>query len=263
MNSQTVSIITPCFNSEDYLDEMMHSVVSQTYKNWELIIVDDCSTDNSLIIIGKYLVKYEKIKLIKLNKRSGAAFARNKAIEFARGRYLAFLDSDDYWERNFLKYSLECIKGHEFIYSSYNRVNKNRELIDKSDIIQLATKDEVLKGTPISCLTAFIDTKKIGKFFFPLNANREDLAYWILLLDKCNCAYGFNFCEANYRLHKNSSSANKIKMAFLTAEDYFTKYNLNLFQFVFFFSNYALNGILKTIKRSLKKLKDNFHKNFL
>ena len=249
MNSQTVSIITPCFNSEDYLDEMIYSVVSQTYKNWELIIVDDCSTDNSLIILEKYLIKYKKIKLIKLNKRSGAAFARNKAIKLARGRYLAFLDSDDYWERNFLKYSLERIKGHAFIYSSYNRVNHNRDLIDKSSIIPLVTKDEVLKGTPISCLTAFIDTKKIGKYFFPLNANREDLAYWLLLLDKCNYAYGFNFCEANYRLHKKSSSANKIKMAFLTAEDYLTKYNLTKQQSIFFFFNYGINGVVKYFKK--------------
>ena len=249
MNSQTVSIITPCFNSEDYLDEMINSVASQTYKNWELIIVDDCSTDNSLIIIKKYLIKYKKIKLIKLNKRSGAAFARNKAIELARGRYLAFLDSDDYWERNFLKYSLECIKGYAFIYSSYNLVNQNRDLINKSNIIPLTTKNEVLKGNPVSCLTAFIDTKKVGKFFFPLNVHREDLAYWLLLLDKCNYAYGFDFCEANYRLHKKSSSANKIKMAFLTAEDYLTKYNLTKKQFIFLFFHYGINGILKYIKK--------------
>lgn len=252
MNSQTVSIITPCFNSEDYLDEMIYSVVSQTYKNWELILVDDCSTDKSSTIIEKYLAKCRKIKLIKLNKRSGPAFARNKAIELSKGRYLAFLDSDDYWERNFLKYSLKFIKGHEFIYSSYNRVNKNREFIDKSDIIPLATKDEVLKGTPISCLTAFIDTKKIGKIFFPLNANREDLAYWLLLLDKCKYAFGFDFCEANYRLHKKSSSANKIKMAFLTAEDYLAKYNLTVFESIFFFFNYSTNGIKKYIRKLFK-----------
>ncbi len=251
MRDNFISIVTPCYNSENYITEMLNSVVSQTYNNWELIIVDDYSTDGSVEIINKYLSNDKRIRLIKLEKRLGAAYARNTAIKVSNGRYLTFLDSDDYWGHNFLQYSLESIKDKHFIYSSYNRVSETGNIINTSKIVPLVTINKLLKGTPISCLTAFIDTKKFGKKFFPLNVNREDLAYWILLLNDFKLAHGFNFCEANYRLHKQSSSAKKIKMAILTWEDYISKFNLSFVKAIFFFICYALNGIYNFIKLKL------------
>lgn len=252
MRENYVSIITPCYNSQNYIADMLKSVIYQTYINWELIIVDDCSTDKSVNVISKYLSLEPRIKLIKLKKRVGAAHARNIAIEAANGRYLAFLDSDDYWGDNFLKYSLESIKDNKFIYSRYKRVSETGKVINKSDVISLVSINKILKGTPISCLTAFVDIKKFGKKFFPTDTNREDLAYWILLLNDYKFAYGFNFCEANYRLHKKSSSAKKIKMAILTWEDYNNKYNLPLIKAIFYFSCYAFNGLLNFLKLKFK-----------
>ncbi len=248
-----VSIITPCYNSQYFLHKMISSVISQTYKSWELIIVDDCSTDNSINIIKKFLVDDSRIKLIKLDKNKGPAFARNKAIGLSNGRYITFLDSDDYWDIKFLEQSLYFVKKHPFIYSSYNRVDVSGEYIDTIKSIPKVDFERILKGTPISCLSAFIDTKKFGKKFFPLEFHREDLAYWVLLLKDFKVAYGYNFCQANYRLHRQSSSYNKIKMAYLTWQDYKSKYNLTLLKKINYFINYAVRGYLKSIKIKLFK----------
>ena len=245
MNNTTISIITPCFNSEKYLEKMINSVISQSYKSWELIIVDDYSTDNSINIINKYLNLDARIKLIKLKNKSGPAFARNKGINLAKGGYITFLDADDYWGKNFLKYSLESINNHVFIYSNYNFVNQNGKFIHKTTIVSKVNKNKILKGTPISCLTAFININKIGKKFFPLNSFREDIAYWTLILRDCDSAYGFNFCEAYYRKHKDTRSSNKLKMAIMTWKDYRNYHKLSFIKCLYFFSNYALQGIYK------------------
>ena len=250
-----VSIITPCLNAQKYLDKMISSALSQTYRDWELIIVDDFSDDNSVKIVKKFLNQDSRIKLLRLNKRSGPALARNKGINFAEGRYLTFLDADDYWGNNFLKYSIENIKDNLFIYSDLNFVDEAGKFINKVAAIPKVDYDGILKGTPISCLTAFIDLKKFGKKLFPLNTYREDIAYWLLLLKDFNEARGFNFCEANYRYRKGSSSSNKVKMAFQTWQDYRNQHNLSFLKSLYFFSHYAFNGSIKHFLPYLVKIK--------
>lgn len=253
MKKPSISIITPCYNSQNYLNEMICSVLSQTYTNWELIIVDDHSRDNSTKIIEKFINKDSRIKLIKLSKNKGPAHARNKAISIAKGRYLTFLDSDDYWNLKFLERSLHFAKKYSFVYSSYNRVNEKGDYIDTIRSIPRVDFHRVLKGTPISCLSAFIDTKKFGKKFFPLKFHREDLAYWVLLLNDFKVAHGLKFCQANYRLHRNSSSNNKFKMAYLTWVDYKNNYNITIIKSFYYFVHYAVRGNLKFLKLRLSK----------
>jgi len=248
VSKPTISIITPCYNSENFLDEMISSVISQTYKDWELIIVDDYSNDKSALVIEKYLLIENRIKLIKFENKMGPAIARNKAIEVARGRYITFLDSDDYWEINFLKYSIEKAKYYPFIYSQYNRVSEKGNYIDTISVVKKVNLDRILKGSPISCLSAFIDTSKFGKKYFPTKIFREDLGYWVKLLEDFKYAYGFNFCEANYRIHKKSSSKNKIKMSLLTWHDYRNNYNLSFIKSVYFYLYYVYRGNMKYLK---------------
>lgn len=248
MRENLISIITPTYNSQNFISEMLSSVISQTYTNWELIVVDDHSSDETAIIVEKFLKKDKRLKLIKLSKQSGPAYARNVAIKAAQGRYLTFLDSDDYWNENFLKYSLSSIKKHSFVYSGYNRISEDGKFINKSNVISVVTRSILLKGTPISCLTAFIDIKKLGKKYFPLEVFREDLGFWLSLIYDCKSAHGFNFYEANYRIHNNSSSSKKIKMAILTWKDYSRRFNLSLFEAFFFYVCYALNGLVNLIK---------------
>jgi len=258
-----ISIITPCYNAQSYLEKMINSVIQQTYKNWELIIIDDDSKDNSIKIINKYILEDARIKLIKLNKRSRQAYARNQGIKLSKGRYLTFLDADDYWGKNFLKYSLKSIKNHEFIYSNYFRINEKGKLLDEIKTIPKVNFSGILKGTPISCLTAFIDIKKLGKKFFPTNVNREDIAYWLLLLNDHNQAYGFNFCEAYYRYRNNSSSSNKIKMAIQTWQDYRNSYNLSYMKSLYYFLHYTVNGSKKFSRFFLLKIFNYLKKNLL
>ncbi len=248
MKDTLISIITPCYNSQKYLDKMISSVISQTYSSWELIIVDDCSNDNSINLIEKFQNRDSRIILYKSKIKKGVVYARNKAISLAKGRFITFLDSDDYWEKNFLKYSIEKAKKYPFIFSSYNRINENEEYVDTINSVPIVNLDRILKGTPISCLSAFIDTNKYGKKFFPINAFREDLAYWIILLNDFKYAFGFNFCEANNRLHKGSSSSKKLKMAYLTWHDYRNYYNLPLHKSINYFVQYAFRGYLKYLR---------------
>lgn len=248
MTKPSISIITPCYNSENYLDEMISSVIAQTYKDWELIIVDDCSEDKSTLIIDRFLIKENRIKLIKLETRMGPALARNKAIEVAKGRYITFLDSDDYWDINFLQYSIKKAKYYPFVYSKYNRVGEKGDYIDTIPVVKKVNLDRILKGTPISCLSAFIDTSKFGKKYFSTKVLREDLGYWVHLLEDFKYAYGFNFCEANYRIHNTSSSKNKIKMSILTWYDYRNNYNLSFLKSIYYFLHYAYRGNLKFLK---------------
>lgn len=260
MKKYDISIVTPCFNAQNYIDKMINSVISQTYVNWELIIVDDYSNDDSVKIVKKFVNQDDRIKLIELSVRSGPAIARNKAINLANGRYLTFLDADDFWGTNFLKLSLQNIKNHSFIYSEYKRVNEDGQFIKKIKTVSKVNYEGILKGTPISCLTAFIDLKKIGKKFFPLNTYREDIAFWILVLKECKIAYGFKFCEAYYRFHKNSSSNNKFKMALHTWYDYRNYYNLSFFKSVYFFTHYATKGAKKFFQFLLLKIYKNLKK---
>lgn len=108
-----VSIITPSYNSEKYISNTIESVITQTYQNWEMIIVDDCSTDSSCDIAEKYTQKDSRIKLIKLNKNSGPAKARNRAIKEAKGRYISFLDSDDIWYHRKLEKQVYFMKEND------------------------------------------------------------------------------------------------------------------------------------------------------
>ena len=123
--SDLVSIIMPSYNTAQYITETIQSVIDQTYHNWELIIVDDCSTDNTDIVVGK--IKDPRIRYIKNEKNSGAAVSRNRALREANGRWVAFLDSDDLWESDFLEKQIRFIKEKNatIVFASYKRIDKN------------------------------------------------------------------------------------------------------------------------------------------
>ena len=126
-----VSIITPAYNAAAYIAETIESVIAQTYTNWEMLIVNDCSKDNTAEIIQNYAAKDKRIKLINLKQNSGAAVARNTAIQNAKGRYIAFLDSDDLWKKEKLQKQIQFMQqnGYAFIYSSYEHFKGTKENI--------------------------------------------------------------------------------------------------------------------------------------
>ncbi len=213
MNS-LVSIITPNYNASQFIAETIHSVQHQTYNNWELIIVDDCSTDNSVTIIKEFQKKDARIILIELKEIVGPAIVRNKGINIAKGKYLTFIDSDDIWLPEFIEISKKNIMNSDgFVFASYHRFNEALEPKYKDFIVPSKVNySDILKSNSISCLTAFINIEKLDKLYMPTILYRQDMGLWLKYLKKIDYAIGIQQPLAIYRIRKKSHSRNKFNL---------------------------------------------------
>ena len=208
-----VSIITPSYNSEQFISQTIDSVLAQTYENWELIIIDDCSIDNSNKIIEAHMQRSEKIKLILLKNNSGPAIARNKGIEQAKGRYIAFLDSDDLWMPEKLSKQLTFMQKNDIALSFtsyYHMEEESEKIIQYIYALNKVNYSELLKKNIIGCFTVMYDTEKLGKVYMPDIRKRQDYALWLTILKKVPYAYGLDEMLGYYRVRSNSVSSNKI-----------------------------------------------------
>jgi len=250
-----VSIITPLYNCAEYLDKTIESVLMQTFSSWELVMVDDCSVDNSLSIAQYYAGQDGRITVMQLEKNSGAAIARNTAIEVAQGRYIAFLDSDDRWLPNKLEEQLKFMqeKNVAFSYSAYEKLNEQGEVIGRVGVPEKVNYRDLLKVCSIGCLTAMYDTKMLGKVYMPDIRKRQDLGLWLKILKKTPYAYGVKDVLAQYQLRSDSISANKRSAAQYTWKLYREVENLSLPVASYYFSHYAINGLLRTKAPRLAK----------
>lgn len=206
-----VSIITPLYNAHDYFDETATSVLNQTYQNWEWVIVDDCSSDDSFEIAKKYALKDERIKLQKLDKNSGSAFARNKALDIAKGKYITFLDADDLLDKCYLAKQVTFIKENGPIVSAgYMRMSENKTPFYVPNTVDYKT---ILKGNPLSCLTTMYDREVFPDARFDCDMEKhEDYLFWIKILKSGYIAIGNPEILATYRLTNNSKNSSKIKL---------------------------------------------------
>ena len=209
-----VSIITPVYNCEEFLEECIQSVLNQTFKDWELILIDDCSTDFSKRIIDKYLALDSRIRAYFFNKNVGAGVTRNKGIEISKKRFIAFLDSDDYWHTNKLKLQIDFMiqKNIEFSYTSFFELDKKdsvRKIILPPKNI---TSFSLLFNNYIKTLTAIYDSKRIGKIYMPNYRKRQDWGLWFNILTKTNKAYCLSEPLAYYRTSNASLSKNKFQL---------------------------------------------------
>jgi teichuronic acid biosynthesis glycosyltransferase TuaG len=216
MAQDLVSIITPCYNGARFLGETIESVLAQTYPNWEMIIVDDGSKDNSAEIARNYMGKDNRIKLIQ-QANGGSAAARNNGIKNANGRYIALLDSDDLWEPEFLESQLNFMNEKKclLVYSSHKRINEEGKECLKPFLVNGAISyDDLLKSCSISCLTGLYDTSKYGKIFLreDLRSLRDDFVFWLTILKKVGIAYANPQIIASYRILGDSTSRNKRKV---------------------------------------------------
>lgn len=243
-----VSVITPAYNSENYISESIESVLSQTYENWELIIVDDKSTDKTKDIIEHYVHNDSRISLIELQENSGAAVARNTALESAKGRYIAFLDSDDRWKNNKLEKQIEFLKrnGYGFTFTGYEYILDSNNPTQK--IFRVPSKlnySQALKNTVIGCLTVVVDKSIIGDFRMPLVRRGQDYLTWLMLLEKGNIAYGLDESLAEYRKVKGSLSYSKIKAIRRQWYNYRKIIKLPLLKCCYYYFFYAFNNVKK------------------
>ncbi|QSZ42369.1 glycosyltransferase [Sulfurimonas aquatica] len=242
-----ISIITPSYNSSRFIAQTIESVLAQTYKNWEMIIVDDVSADGSNEIIEEYCKKDNRIKLIKLEKNSGPAEARNRAIQEAQGRYITFLDADDLWISEKLEKQIKFMNENNlpFTYSSYYLIDE-----DNNNLGKFITKGEIsyssmLKTCSVGCLTAIYDTQKLGKVYMPLIRKRQDYGLWLKILKDIKTSKGMLEPLATYRILENSVSSNKIKAAQYQWKIYREIEKISLLKSIYYFIQYSYNGIIK------------------
>lgn len=244
-----VSIITPCYNSARFLEETIESVLNQTFIDWEWLITDDQSSDNSVEIIKRFDDK--RIILIEAEQNGGAGYARNLSLEKAKGRYITFLDADDYWEPHFLEEMVGFMKREnaELAYSNYARCNEH--LIPQIADFQadkIVTFNNLLKTCRLSLLSSMYDSQRVGKFYFPKNTKREDHIMWLNLLKKIPEGKPLPKTMAKYRMHSNSVSRKKTKII----EDQYLVYR-NFMKFstlksLYYTAHWAFNGFMKYSK---------------
>jgi len=243
-----ISIITPSFNSSNFIEQSITSVISQTFKDWELLVVDDCSNDNSIKKIEKFTEIDNRIKLISLDENVGAAEARNIAIRKAKGRFIAFLDSDDVWKNDKLEKQLDFMqsKGFAFTFTAYQPMTEDGKMM-RSIIAapEYMTYKSYLRNTIIGCLTVMIDREKTGDFEMPNIRSSHDMALWLNLMKRGFNAYGLNESLAYYRIVSSSNTAKKWKAAKEVWEVYRNVEKLSLIYSIFNFIGYVYNAIKK------------------
>lgn len=207
-----VSVITPVYNAEKVIAKTLESVFNQTYKNIEIVLVDDCSSDNSQQVINEYRAKHPEIVYFKQPKNQGAGAARNKALELARGQYVAFLDADDLWypEKTEKQVVLLNKKNGAFSFTAIEMIDGEGNVVKKKrKVKEQINYNFLLKNTMIATSTVLIDRKILGDFRMPLRRGGQDYATWLMLLRNGTIAYGINEALEQYRVGNKKSLAGK------------------------------------------------------
>jgi len=249
-NNPSVNIVMANYNKGLYLEEAINSVVLQKYNNWNLIIIDDCSTDNSRLILNKFKNKKNTIKIIYLARNMGVAFSRNLALRLSKSKYIAFLDSDDYWAPNKLadQISFMELKKYDFTYTDYTTfVILNNIKVIKKKIISPDSFNfkKFINDTTIATSTIIIKKSVVGVVKFPKTKTLEDYCFKSQILKKGINAIKFNSNSMFYRIVGNSLSSNKFKNIF------WLFYINKKFNKISLFQN--IKSIIKIAISSLKK----------
>ncbi len=252
MKEELISIIIPVYNAENFIEDTIKTIENQTYKNFEIILINDCSTDKSIELIRKKASKNEKIKLINLEKNSGAAIARNTGIDIANGRYIAFLDADDLWDSKKLEKQIKFMREKKcsFSYTSYEFAYRNG--VGNGKIVSVPETinyKQALKNTTIWTSTVMFDLNKLDKELIKMpNVKRgQDTATWWKVLKKIDKAYGINEVLSYYRRTNNTLSSNKLTALKRTWNLYRNVEHFNIFYSFYNFVWYCFNAIKRRI----------------
>lgn len=256
---KVVSIITPAYHCEETIDRTYRSIRSQTFENWEWVVVEDHSPDDSYERIKAIAEKDERVVVLRTPVNSGAAVARNVGIAAANGRYIAFLDADDFWDSKKLEKQIQFMeeKGAAFSFTNYRvcyNGGKCKPFLVRKDEIRYA---DLLKTVDIGCLTAMYDSEKLGKRYMPLDCpKREDHGAWLDITRDGTIAYRLPEILATYTIAGSSVSSNKFKMFSCQYRLYRRHENFGRLKSLFFTILVTINKILKSLKLVLKKEHD-------
>lgn len=235
----------PSYNSSNTVSKTVESIIAQTYDNWELVFVDDCSTDDTLEIVESFCDN--RIRVFTLDENSGSPVApRNKGIKYAKGHYICFLDSDDLWDSNKLKVQLEFMNnfGVNAACSSYIRI-KNEKILGVVTPPQIITHSMLLKSNYIGNLTGIYNCEVLGKFYQEY-IGHEDYLMWLSILSKTDCV-GVQEVLASYNVQEFSVSSNKFKAALWHFKILRNKLGLSYFKCLYYFLSYIFNALIKRL----------------
>ena len=251
-NSSLVSIIVPVYNAEKFIKDTIKTVIDQTYENWELLLVNDCSTDKCVEIIKEYQQKDKRIKLFSNTKNSGAAISRNKGIEESRGRYIAFLDADDLWEPKKLEKQVAFMQEKDcaFSFTGYEFADSDGEPNGKRvSVPSTLNYRQALKNTTIWTTTVMLDISKLSKqeVCMPNVRRGQDTATWWKILKKIDHARGINEVLSYYRRTDESLSANKLTALKRTWNLYRNVESLGIYASSYNFCWYVFNAVRRRV----------------
>lgn len=243
-----VSVITPIYNAEKYIAKTLESVFTQTYKDIEIVLVDDCSKDKSAEIIAKFKDFHPEIIYFLQPKNMGAGAARNKALELASGQYVAFLDSDDLWLPKKTEKQIKLMKEKKspFSYAAIEMIDEEGKTIKgKRNLKEICDYKYLLHNTIIATSSVIIDRTMLGDFRMPLRRGGQDYATWLSLLRNGAIAYGINETLVRYRVGSNSLSSNKFKSVKQVWEIQTQDEKINKVAATFHVGCFAFNAIKK------------------
>lgn len=238
-----VSIITPVYNSEKYIGNTIKSVLEQTYVNWEMIIADDCSKDNTAEVVKQFTDS--RLKYFKLDKNSGAAIARNEALDRARGKIIAFLDADDMWKPQKLEMQLKFMLTENigFSFTGYEIMREKGNKVVK--VPKTLNYDQFMKNTVIGTLTVMLNREIVGEVRLVNVKKDHDSMTWAKLLREGNLAFGLNESLAYYRKVEGSISNSKFKAARNHWKNCRQIEKLSIPKCMYYFAFYILNAVKK------------------
>ena len=245
-----ISIITPCYNSAGFITATINSVLEQSYKNWELILIDDCSKDETCTLIEGFTDKNSNIKLIKLANNGGVSNARNIGLAAANGKYIAFLDSDDIWLQEKLTKQVTYMEEQSLpmTFCAYNRIDEAGAIISRKIEVpnsvnyrQLLSHNVIIFSTSLTLKSVIADTKfkKVG---------HEDWIFWLDIFKKPFSGFGINEPLVQYRIRQGSVSSNKLKVIGFTWKIYRESEKLGFFEAAYHFVKYAFATVWKRLK---------------
>lgn len=254
-----VSIITPTYNCGRFIGETIESVQAQTYPNWEMLIIDDCSTDDTAATVKRYSEKDHRIKYHCLDKNSGAAVSRNTALQMAKGRWIAFLDSDDLWAPEKLEHQIDFMRNNNYSFSSTERDEINEQSEFTGNVFSgpdRVTKLKMYCYCWPGCLTVMYDADKIGLIQIPDIKKNNDYAIWLRAVKKADC-FLLHENLAHYRVRKGSiSNVNHLHLIKWHYKLFRDVENLSIVKSLFWTGCNIFFGIVKRV-RYVKRIRKN------
>lgn len=245
-----VSIITPAYNVCTCISDTILSAINQSFTDWEMIIVDDCSTDNTYNIASRYAQQDSRIVVVRHTKNAGVAAARNTALDRATGEYVAFLDSDDLWLPDKLEKQLSFMESNNYAitYTRYQIFSTDSNTRGKIiNVPPKMTYKSIFYNTAIACLTVMVNRELVGKFHMPIIDHTEDQCTWQEILNRGYVAFALQENLALYRVGHNSLTSNKLRSIIKQWHTYRKFYKFTFFKSLYYFLFYITNAVIKHI----------------